>query len=109
MTEMMRCLVKDKSEVGLWMQKRPIPKIGPEDVLIRIRKTGICGTDIHIWNWDDWSRKAVSLGIITGHEFSGEIVEIGANVKDLKLGQRCSGEGHLIGNKSRQALSLIHI
>ena len=103
MTEMMRCLVKDKSEVGLWMQKRPIPKIGPEDVLIRIRKTGICGTDIHIWNWDDWSRKAVSLGIITGHEFSGEIVEIGANVKDLKLGQRCSGEGHLIGNKSRQA------
>ena len=103
MTEMMRCLVKDKSEVGLWMQKRPIPKIGPEDVLIRVSKTGICGTDIHIWNWDDWSRKAVSLGIITGHEFSGEIVEIGVNVKDLKIGQRCSGEGHLIGNKSRQA------
>ena len=103
MTEMMRCLVKDKSEVGLWMQKRPIPKIGPEDVLIRVIKTGICGTDIHIWNWDDWSRRAVSLGIITGHEFSGEIVEIGTNVKDLKIGQRCSGEGHLIGNKSRQA------
>ena len=61
MTEMMRCLVKDKSEVGLWMQKRPIPKIGPEDVLIRVSKTGICGTDIHIWNWDDWSRRACLL------------------------------------------------
>ena len=86
---MMRCLVKNKSEVGLWMHERPIPKIGPDDVLIRVLKTGICGTDLHIWDWDDWSRKAVSLGIITGHEFSGEIVEIGANVKDLKVAQRC--------------------
>jgi len=85
------------------MQQAPVPEIGPDDVLIKINKTGICGTDIHIWNWDDWAQKTVPLNLITGHEFAGEIVELGRNVTDLVLGQRCSGEGHLIGKESRQS------
>jgi threonine 3-dehydrogenase len=80
-----------------------VPEIGPDDVLIRIRKTGICGTDIHIWNWDDWAARTVPLGLVTGHEFAGEIVELGRNVEGLLIGQRCSGEGHLIGKTSRQS------
>lgn len=101
----MKTLVKAKPEVGLWMEARPVPEIGPDDVLIRIRKTGICGTDIHIWNWDDWAQKTVPVPLVTGHEFAGEIVEVGRNVTDLTVGQRCSGEGHLIGKHSRQSRS----
>ncbi|MBL8561606.1 MAG: L-threonine 3-dehydrogenase [Gemmobacter sp.] len=99
----MKALAKVKPEVGLWAVERPVPEIGPEDVLIRVNKTGICGTDIHIWNWDDWAAKTVPVGLVTGHEFAGEIVEIGRNVTDLAVGQRCSGEGHLIGRHSRQS------
>ncbi|MGL4281719.1 MAG: L-threonine 3-dehydrogenase [Albidovulum sp.] len=99
----MKALAKAKPEVGLWMENRPVPEIGPEDVLIRIKKTGICGTDIHIWNWDEWAAKTVPVGLVTGHEFAGEIVEIGKNVEGLSIGQRCSGEGHLIGKQSRQS------
>ena len=80
-----------------------MPEIGPEDVLIRVKKTGICGTDIHIWNWDDWAARTVPVGLITGHEFAGEIVAMGAQVVGLAVGQRCSGEGHLIGKMSRQS------
>ena len=76
----MKALVKAKPEPGLWMEARPVPEIGPDDVLIRVRKTGICGTDIHIWNWDDWAARTVPVGLITGHEFAGEIVELGRNV-----------------------------
>lgn len=99
----MKALAKLKPEVGLWMDHRPVPEIGPDDVLIRIRKTGICGTDIHIWNWDEWAARTVPVGLVTGHEFAGEIVEIGKNVEGLAIGQRCSGEGHLIGKQSRQS------
>ena len=99
----MKALAKTKPETGLWLEHRPVPEIGPDDVLIRIRKTGICGTDIHIWNWDDWAARTVPLGLVTGHEFAGEIVEIGRNVEGLAIGQRCSGEGHLIGKQSRQS------
>ena len=102
MTKLMKSLVKERSEPGLWMKQNPIPEIGPDDVLIRVNKTGICGTDIHIWNWDDWASRTVPLGLITGHEFAGEIVEIGRAVEELSIGQRCSGEGHLIGHLSRQ-------
>jgi len=105
MTNEMKALVKAKAEPGLWMQTRPVPEIGPDDVLIRINKTGICGTDIHIWNWDAWAARTVPVPLITGHEFAGEIVELGRNVTDLKIGQRCSGEGHLIGHHSRQSRS----
>jgi len=103
MAATMKALVKSRPEPGLWMEDRPVPEIGPEDVLIRINKTGICGTDIHIWNWDDWAQRTVPVGLITGHEFAGEIVEIGAQVEGLTMGQRCSGEGHLIGRTSRQS------
>lgn len=105
MTNLMKALAKAKPEPGLWMQHHPVPEIGADDVLIRINKTGICGTDIHIWNWDEWAQKTVPTPMITGHEFSGVIVEIGKNVADLTLGQRCSGEGHLIGKNSRQSRS----
>ena len=99
----MKALAKAEPREGLWMQRAPVPEIGPDDVLIRINKTGICGTDVHIWNWDDWAQRTVPVPLITGHEFSGEIVELGPNVDGLDLGQRCSGEGHLIGKKSRQS------
>ena len=105
MSNEMKALVKAKPEPGLWMERRPVPEIGPDDVLIRINKTGICGTDIHIWNWDDWAARTVPVPLVTGHEFAGEIVEVGRNVTDLKVGQRCSGEGHLIGHHSRQSRS----
>lgn len=101
----MKALVKAKDTEGLWLEDRPVPEIGPDDVLIKIRKTGICGTDVHIWNWDDWARRTVPVGLVTGHEFAGEIVELGRDVTDLAVGQRCSGEGHLIGKHSRQSRS----
>ncbi len=103
MSNEMKALVKAKAEPGLWMERRPVPEIGPDDVLIRIRKTGICGTDIHIWNWDAWAQKTVPVPLVTGHEFAGEIVELGRNVEGLTIGQRVSGEGHLIGKLSRQS------
>jgi threonine 3-dehydrogenase len=103
MTNMMKALVKSKAEPGLWMERVPVPEIGPDDVLIRVRKTGVCGTDIHIWNWDDWAQRTVPVPLVTGHEFAGEIVEIGRNVEGLTIGQRVSGEGHLIGRQSRQS------
>lgn len=103
MSNLMKALVKAKPEAGLWMGRVPVPEIGPDEVLIKIKATGICGTDIHIWNWDDWAQKTVPVPLVTGHEFAGEIVELGNNVRDLRLGQRCSGEGHLIGKQSRQS------
>ena len=99
----MNALVKTHAREGLWLQTAAVPEVGPDDVLIRINKTGICGTDIHIWNWDKWAQKTVPVPLITGHEFAGEIVELGRNVEGLTLGQRCSGEGHLTGTKSRQS------
>jgi len=99
----MRALTKTKPGPGLSMEDVPVPEIGPDDVLIRVRKTGVCGTDVHIWNWDEWAAKTVPLPLVTGHEFAGEIVELGRNVTDLRIGQRCSGEGHLIGRTSRQS------
>ncbi len=102
-TNEMKALSKLHAREGLWMTHAPVPEIGPDDVLIKINKTGICGTDIHIWNWDEWAAKTVPVPMITGHEFAGEIVEVGRNVEGLEIGQRCSGEGHLIGKNSRQS------
>jgi threonine 3-dehydrogenase len=99
----MKALSKLHAREGLWMTKAPVPEIGADDVLIKINKTGICGTDIHIWNWDEWAQRTVPVPLITGHEFAGEIVELGRNVEGLDIGQRCSGEGHLIGKNSRQS------
>ena len=103
MIDEMNALVKAHAREGLWLQTAAVPEVGQDDVLIRINKTGICGTDIHIWNWDEWAQKTVPVPLITGHEFAGEIVELGRNVEGLTLGQRCSGEGHLIGKQSRQS------
>ncbi|WP_102859708.1 L-threonine 3-dehydrogenase [Phaeobacter inhibens] len=99
----MKALEKSHPQEGLWMVQAPVPEIGPDEVLIKIRTTGICGTDIHIWNWDEWASHTVPVPMITGHEFAGEIVEVGRNVTDLTIGQRCSGEGHLIQTDSRQS------
>jgi threonine 3-dehydrogenase len=95
--------MKLKPEPGVWLQEQPKPVIGADDVLVRVRKTGICGTDVHIYNWDEWAKSAVPLPIVIGHEYSGEIVELGSQVRNLKIGQRVSGEGHVIGFKSRAA------
>ena len=99
----MKALAKSKPREGLWMVNAPVPEIGPDEVLILINKTGICGTDIHIWNWNEWAATNVPVPMIIGHEFAGKIVELGRNVTGRTLGQRCSGEGHLINNDSRQS------
>lgn len=104
-TNTMKALAKTEPKEGLWQIEAPVPNIGHDDVLIRVNKTGICGTDIHIWNWDDWAAETVPVPMITGHEFSGEIVDVGRNVTGLTLGQRCSGEGHLVETGSRQSRS----
>jgi len=105
MSNQMKALAKTAPASGLDMIEAPVPNIGPDDVLIRIKKTGICGTDIHIWDWDEWAARTVPVPLIIGHEFAGEIVELGRNVSDLNVGQRVSGEGHLIGKHSRQSRS----
>ena len=91
----MRALVKAKAEPGIWMQDVPVPEIGPNDVLIKVRKASICGTDIHIWNWDAWSQKTIKVPMVIGHEFMGEIAKLGAEVTGFQVGDRVSGEGHI--------------
>ena len=96
MSNMMRALVKAKPEPGLWMEEVPVPEIGPNDVLIKVKKTAICGTDVHIWNWDEWAQKTVPVPMVTGHEFVGVVADFGAAVTEYKVGQRVSGEGHIV-------------
>jgi threonine 3-dehydrogenase len=97
----MKALAKSRAEPGIWMIDAPVPEIGPKDVLVKIHKTGICGTDVHIYKWDDWASKTVPVPMITGHEYAGEIAKVGSEVTNLKVGQRVSGEGHVVGMKSR--------
>lgn len=104
MAETMKALAKTSPGIGLELIDAPIPVAGDEDVLIRVKRTAVCGTDIHIWNWDDWSKKNVPVPMITGHEFSGEIVAIGKDVdRRLRIGQRVSAEGHVIDLNSEAA------
>ena len=91
----MRALVKAKREPGIWMQDLPVPEIGHNDALIRVRKAAICGTDIHIYNWDEWAQRTIPVPMAIGHEFTGEVVEVGSEVRGLKPGDRVSGEGHI--------------
>ena len=91
MTNMMRALVKARPEPGLWMEEVPVPEPGPDEVLVRVHKAAICGTDVHIWNWDDWAARTVPVPLVTGHEFMGTVAEIGANVTRFTVGQRVSG------------------
>ena len=92
----MRTLAKTKREPGIWMAEAPQPKVGPNDVLIRIRKTAICGTDMHIYNWDDWAQKTIPVPMHVGHEYVGTVEAMGDEVRGLELGQRVSGEGHIV-------------
>ncbi|QXX81939.1 L-threonine 3-dehydrogenase [Providencia sp. R33] len=91
----MKALSKLKAEPGIWMTDVPKPELGHNDVMIKIRKTAICGTDVHIYNWDEWSQKTIPVPMVVGHEYIGEIVAIGQEVKGFKIGDRVSGEGHI--------------
>jgi len=91
----MKALVKAKAEEGIWLEDIPVPEIGPNDILVKVSKTAICGTDIHIYNWDDWAQQTIPVPMTVGHEFSGEITEMGSEVRGLALGQRVSAEGHI--------------
>ena len=91
----MKALVKKEAAPGIWLEDIPEPKIGPNDVLIKIAKTAICGTDMHIYNWDAWARKTIPVPMAVGHEYCGRIIEVGSEVKGLAVGDRVSGEGHI--------------
>ncbi len=91
----MKALVKSKPEKGLWMEEVNIPEIGVNDVLVKIKKTAICGTDLHIYKWDEWSQNTIKPGMIIGHEYVGEVVEFGAGVTGFSKGDRVTGEGHI--------------
>lgn len=91
----MKSLVKAKREPGIWMEDVPVPEFGVNDVLIKIHKTAICGTDIHIYSWDEWAQATIPVPMTVGHEFYGEIADVGREVKGLEIGQRVSGEGHI--------------
>jgi len=91
----MKALVKAKPEPGIWMQEVPEPDYGPNDLLIRVRKTAICGTDIHIYNWDEWSQRTIPVPMVVGHEFVGEVAAVGSEVEGFRVGDRVSGEGHI--------------
>ena len=100
-----KALVKSRAERGLWLEDVPEPTIGINDVKIRVLKTGICGTDLHIYEWDAWASANVPVGLTIGHEFVGEIVEVGANVSDFAPGQVVSGEGHVVCGRCRNCLA----
>ena len=91
----MKALAKLKPEEGIWLTDVPEPEVGHNDILIKIRKTAICGTDVHIYNWDEWSRKTIPVPMVVGHEYAGEIVDMGQEVQGYKIGDRVSGEGHI--------------
>ncbi len=101
----MKALVKAKSEPGLWLQDVPEPEVGINDVLIKVLKTGICGTDLHIYNWDAWAQKTIPVPMVVGHEFVGEVVSTGSNVKDFHPGEIVSAEGHVVCGRCRNCLA----
>ena len=101
----MKALVKAKREPGIWLEEIPLPEIGINDVLIKIHKTAICGTDIHIFNWDAWAQKTIPVPMPVGHEFVGTVAEIGTNVHDFKRGDIVSGEGHVVCGRCRNCLA----
>ncbi len=103
--EPMKALVKSRREPGLWLEEVPEPEIGINDVKIRVSLTGICGTDLHIYQWDDWAKATIPVPLVIGHEFVGEIVEIGSNVADYRVGELVSGEGHVTCGRCRNCLA----
>ena len=101
----MKALVKREAKPGLWLAEVPVATIGINDVLIRIDRTGICGTDLHIYKWDAWAQKTIPVPMVVGHEFVGEIVDVGSNVKDFFPGEIVSGEGHVVCGHCRNCLA----
>jgi threonine 3-dehydrogenase len=101
----MKALVKKHAKPGLWLDDIPVPEIGINDVLIEVLRTGICGTDVHIYKWDAWAQKTIPVPMAVGHEFVGRIVEAGANVKDFRVGEIVSGEGHVVCGRCRNCLA----
>jgi threonine 3-dehydrogenase len=101
----MKALVKAESKPGLWLKEVPVPGIGLNDVLIRVDRTGICGTDLHIYKWDEWARKTIPVPMVVGHEFVGEVVEAGSNVSDFFPGDVVSAEGHVVCGRCRNCLA----
>jgi len=100
-----KAIVKSKDAPGLWLEEVPMPRMGVNDVMIRVLMTGICGTDLHIYQWDQWARKTIPQGLVIGHEFVGEVMEVGTNVSDFKRGDIVSGEGHIICGRCRNCLA----
>jgi threonine 3-dehydrogenase len=101
----MKALVKERAEPGLWLEDVAVPAIGRDDVLIRVLRTGVCGTDLHIYEWDGWARANVPVPLVIGHEFVGEIVELGSDVRELAVGDLVSGEGHLVCGRCRNCMA----
>jgi threonine 3-dehydrogenase len=101
----MRALVKARPEEGLWLDDVPEPELGINDVLIRVRKTGICGTDVHIYAWDAWAQKTIPVPMVIGHEFVGEVAALGSNVSDFQVGDLVSGEGHVVCGRCRNCMA----
>ncbi len=101
----MKALVKKESRPGLWLDDVPEPTVGINDVKIRVDRTGICGTDLHIYNWDAWASKTIPVPMVVGHEFVGEVVEVGSNVTDFHPGEIVSGEGHIVCGRCRNCLA----
>ena len=101
----MQALVKREARPGLWLEAVPVPEIGINDVLIRVDRTGICGTDLHIYSWDAWAQKTIPVPMTVGHEFVGEIVAVGSNVHDFFPGDIVSGEGHVVCGRCRNCLA----
>lgn len=101
----MQALVKSKPEPGLWMEEVPVPEPGINDVLVQISKASICGTDVHIYNWDAWARKTIPVPMVIGHEFVGTVADMGSNVHDLRVGDLVTGEGHLVCGRCRNCLA----
>jgi threonine 3-dehydrogenase len=101
----MKAITKKLAQPGLWLDDVPEPKIGINDVLIRVKRASVCGTDVHIYNWDDWAKQAIPVPMVIGHEFVGEIVQVGSNVSDFFPGQIVSGEGHVVCGHCRNCLA----
>lgn len=101
----MKALVKKEAATGLWLEEIPLPEIGINDVMIKVKRTAICGTDMHIYNWDAWAQKTIPVPMVVGHEFVGEIVEVGSNVNDFHPGQIVSGEGHVVCGRCRNCMA----
>jgi threonine 3-dehydrogenase len=101
----MKALVKKKKDVGVWLDEVPVPTLGINDVLIKVLRTGVCGTDLHIYKWDAWAQKTIPVPLVIGHEFVGTIVEVGSNVTDFRVGDIVSGEGHVVCGRCRNCLA----